>query len=180
MTSMNAMELEIGLYDWSALPCRYCKSAEHVPADLLRLARARTSEEAVPRGIDYHVLQETWATPTVVPVARVLMAGLADRRVTPEARHQFLHLLWSFVVVDDDALAEACKDAVRAGTWSLYEEILSGRSKGSALMAYWLVKEVETAPGCPRQRSCSIARRIRARASAPYTAMPRSRSNAVT
>ncbi|MCX4743518.1 hypothetical protein [Streptomyces antibioticus] len=146
MTSMNAMELEIGLYDWSALPCRYCKSAEHVPADLLRLARARTSEEAVPRGIDYHVLQETWATPTVVPVARVLMAGLADRRVTPEARHQFLHLLWSFVVVDDDALAEACKDAVRAGTWSLYEEILSGRSKGSALMAYWLVKEVETAP----------------------------------
>ncbi|MFG3089495.1 hypothetical protein ACGGAI_17915 [Streptomyces antibioticus] len=69
MTAMNAMELEIGLYDWSALRCRYCKSAAHVPADLLRLARVRT-----------------------------------------------------------------------------IEEILSGRSKGGALMAYWLVKEVETAP----------------------------------
>ncbi|MEU3283198.1 hypothetical protein [Streptomyces antibioticus] len=146
MTGMNAMELEIGLYDWSALPCRDCESAGHVPADLLRLARARTREEAVPRGIEYHVFQETWPTPTVVPVARVLMAGLADRRVTPEARDQFLNLLWSFVVVDDEGLAEAYKDAVRAGTWSRYEEVLSGRSKGSALMAYWLVKEVETAP----------------------------------
>jgi len=24
---VNAMELELGLYDWSTLPCRRCKSA---------------------------------------------------------------------------------------------------------------------------------------------------------
>lgn len=143
---MNAMELEITLYDWSVLPCRSCKSADHVPGELLRMARARTREEARPRDIEFHVLQESWATPTVVPVARVLMAGLADPSIPPAARNQFLDLLWSFVIVDDDDLAEACKDAVRAGTWSLYEEILSGGSKGSALLAYWLVKEVETAP----------------------------------
>ncbi|WP_432033372.1 hypothetical protein [Streptomyces antibioticus] len=146
MTAMNAMELEIGLYDWSRLPCRSCESAAHVPGELLRMARARTAEEAEPRDIEFHVLQESWATPTVVPVARVLMAGLADPRVAPVARHQFLDLLSSFVAVDDEVLAEACKDAIWAGTWSLYEEILSGRSKDGALMAYWLVKEVETAP----------------------------------
>ncbi|MEH0546315.1 hypothetical protein QA802_25535 [Streptomyces sp. B21-105] len=146
MKAMSAMELEIGLYDWSALRCRSCESAEHVPGELLRMARAQTRDEARPRDIEFHVLQESWATPTVVPVARVLMAGLADRTTTPAARNQFLDLLWSFVIVDDDDLAEACKDAVRAGTWSLYEEILSGASKGSALLAYWLVKEVETAP----------------------------------
>ncbi|MET9132615.1 hypothetical protein [Streptomyces antibioticus] len=147
MTDMNSMELEISLYNWSQLPCRSCESAAHVPGELLRMARARTAEEAEPRDIEFHVLQESWATPTVVPVARVLMAGLADRDVTPEARNQFLDLLWCFLIVDDEVLAQACKDAVRAGTWSLYEEILSGRSKGSALMAYWLVKEVEPAPG---------------------------------
>jgi hypothetical protein len=143
---MNAMELELGLYDWSTLPCLRCESAEHVPAELLRMARAQTSDEARPRDIEFHVLHESRATPTVVPVARALMAALADRTVTQAARNQFLDLLWSFVIVDDDDLAEACKDAVRAGTWSLYEEILSGTSKGSALLAYWLVKEAETVP----------------------------------
>ncbi|MEW2069300.1 hypothetical protein [Streptomyces sp. NPDC007346] len=143
---MNTMELEIGLYDWAALPCRSCANAAHVPGELLRMARARTREEARPRDIEFHVLQESWATATVVPVARVLMAGMADRGVAPVARNQFLDLLSSFVFVDDDELADACKDAVRAGTWSLYEEILSGDSKGSALLAYWLVKEVETTP----------------------------------
>ncbi|MFE8012058.1 hypothetical protein ACFU3O_04870 [Streptomyces antibioticus] len=34
MTDMNAMELEIGLYDWSRLTCRSCKSAAHVPGEL--------------------------------------------------------------------------------------------------------------------------------------------------
>ncbi|WDO06240.1 hypothetical protein ME763_11450 [Streptomyces murinus] len=143
---MNTMELEIGLYDWSVLPCRSCRSADHVPAELLRMARSQTLDEAKPRDIEFHVLQESWATPTVVPVARVLMAGLANRSISSAARNQFLDLLWSFVIVDDDDLAEACKDAVRAGIWSLYEEILSGASKGSALLAYWLVKEVETVP----------------------------------
>lgn len=143
---MNLMELEIGLYDWSTLPCRGCKSAEHVPGELLRMARAQTPEEARPRNIEFHVLQESWATKTAVPVARVLMAGLADRSVSPAARRHFLDLLWSFVIVDDDDIAEACLEAVRAGTWSLYEEVLSGRSKDSALSAYWLLKEVETAP----------------------------------
>ncbi|GAA2490711.1 hypothetical protein GCM10023100_25830 [Actinocorallia cavernae] len=143
---MNTMELEIGLYDWSVLPCRSCRSANHVPGELLRMARSQTLDEAKPRDIEFHVLQESWATPTVVPVARVLMAGLANRSISSAARNQFLDLLWSFVIVDDDDLAEACKDAVRAGIWSLYEEILSGASKGSALLAYWLVKEVETVP----------------------------------
>ncbi|MBO7937470.1 thioredoxin domain-containing protein [Streptomyces sp. S9] len=146
MTAMNAMELEIGLYDWSRLPCRSCESAAHVPGELLRMARARTPGEAEPRDIEFHVLQESWATPTVVPVARVLMAGLADPRVAPVARHQFLDLLSSFVVVDDDDLAEACKDAARAGIWSLYEEVLSGRAPGTALLAYWVLYEVETVP----------------------------------
>ncbi|MDX3307732.1 hypothetical protein ACWGH3_22860 [Streptomyces sp. NPDC054884] len=146
MTVMNAMELELSLYDWSTLPCRRCESAEHVPGELLRMARARTWDEARPRDIEFHVLQESWATPTVVPVARVLMAALADRNVTPAARNQFLDLLWSCVIVDDDDLGQACEDAVRAGIWSLYEEILSGASKGSALLAYWLLLEVETVP----------------------------------
>lgn len=77
MKAVNAMELEIGLHDWSTLPCRRCKSAEHVPGDLLRLARAQTREEAEPRGIEGHVFQETWGTRTGVPVARAMMAGLA-------------------------------------------------------------------------------------------------------
>ncbi|MFI2519872.1 hypothetical protein [Streptomyces sp. NPDC018967] len=143
---MDAMELELSLYDWSALPCRRCRSAEHVPGELLRMARARTPEEAKPRGIEFHVLQDSWATKTAVPVARALMAGLADRSISPAARHQFLDLLSSFVVVDEDDIAEACKDVVRAGTWSLYEEVLSGRAMGTALFAYWLLKEVETTP----------------------------------
>ncbi|MET9734675.1 hypothetical protein ABZZ79_29770 [Streptomyces sp. NPDC006458] len=156
---MNAMELELSLYDWSALPCRRCGSADHVPGELLRMARAQTREEAEPRDIESHVLQESWATPTVVPVARVLMAALADRSISPEARNRFLDLLWSFVIVDDDDLAEACKDAVRAGTWSLYQEILSGESMGSALLAYWLVKEVETAPARV-ERLLQVARHL--------------------
>ncbi|MGC9496327.1 hypothetical protein [Streptomyces sp. WG7] len=143
---MNVMELELGLYDWSTLPCRRCGSAEHVPEELLRMARARTSEEARPRNIEFHVLQESWATETVVPVARVLMAGLTDGSISPFARRHFLELLWSFVIVDDEDLAEACLEAVRAGVWSLYEEVLSGRSLDSALFAYWLLKEVETTP----------------------------------
>ncbi|MEU3278831.1 hypothetical protein [Streptomyces antibioticus] len=143
---MNAMELELGLHDWSTLPCRSCKSAEHVPAELLRMARAQTPDEAKPRDIEFHVLQESWATKTAVPVARALMAGLADRSVSTSARHQFLDLLSSFVVVDDDDIAEACKDAVRAGIWSLYEEVLSGRSQDTALFSYWLLLAAETAP----------------------------------
>ena len=143
---MDAMELEISLYDWSTLPCRRCKSAEHLPEDLLRMSRGQTREETEPRGIEGHVFQETWGTKTVVPVARALMAGLAGHSLSMEARHRFLDLLWGFVVLDDDDLAEACKDVVRSGIWSLYEEVLSGRSKSSALFAYWLLKEVETAP----------------------------------
>ncbi|MET9103081.1 hypothetical protein [Streptomyces antibioticus] len=107
------------------------------------MARARTTEEALPRDIEFHVVQDRWATPTVVPVARVLMAGLADPRVAPAARHQFLDLLSTFVVVDDDDLAEACKDAVRAGIWTLYEEVLSGRAPGTALLAYWVLYETD-------------------------------------
>ncbi|SMF44591.1 hypothetical protein [Streptomyces sp. Amel2xC10] len=156
---MNAMELEIGLYDWSRLPCRSCESAAHVPGELLRMARARTAEEALPRDIEFHVLQESWATPTVFPVARVLMAGLADPQVAPVARHQFLDLLSSFVVVDDDGLAEACKDAARAGIWSLYEEVLSGRAPGTALLAYWVLYEVETEPARP-ERLLGAARHL--------------------
>ena len=143
---MNTMELELGLYDWAALPCSRCRSADHVPGELLRMARAQTPEEAEPRDIEFHVIQDSWATPTAVPVARVLMAGLADPSASSAARHQFLDLLSSFVVVDDEDIAEACKDAVRSGIWTLYEEVLSGRAKGTALFAYWLLKEVETVP----------------------------------
>ncbi|MER7748978.1 hypothetical protein ABT013_27355 [Streptomyces bacillaris] len=146
MKEITTMELEIGLYDWSALPCRSCPSAAHVPAELLRMARAQNREEARPRAIEHHVLQESWATPTVVPVARALMAGLADRSISAVARNQFLDLLWSFVIVDDEDLAAECLDAVKGGIWTLYEEILSGDSKGSALLAYWLVKDAETNP----------------------------------
>ncbi|MDX3641660.1 hypothetical protein [Streptomyces sp. MB09-02B] len=157
MKAVNAMELEIGLYDWSSLPCRSCKSADHVPGELLRMARAQTPEEAKPRDIEFHVLQDSWATKTAVPVARALMAGLADRSVPLAARHHFLDLLSSFVVVDDDDIAEACKDAVRAGIWSLYEEVLSGRSQDTALFAYWLLLEAETAPA-RRERLLQVAR----------------------
>ncbi|MFI2430380.1 hypothetical protein [Streptomyces sp. NPDC018693] len=143
---MDAMELELSLYDWSALPCHSCESAEHVPGELLRVARARTPEEAVPRDIEFHVIQDSWATETAVPVARALMAGLADPRLTPTARHHCLDLLSSFVIVDDDDIAEACKDAARSGIWTLYEEVLSGRAPGTALLAYWVLYEVETVP----------------------------------
>ncbi|MEU6467063.1 hypothetical protein [Streptomyces sp. NPDC046976] len=143
---MNAFETELSLYDWSALPCRSCRSAEHVPGDLLRMARARTREEAEPRGIEGHVFQETWGTATVVPVARALMAGLAGRTLSVEARHRFLDLLAGFVVLDDDDLAEACKDVARTGLWTLYEEVFSGRAVGSALFAYWILTEAEPAP----------------------------------
>ncbi|MFG3661310.1 hypothetical protein [Streptomyces sp. NPDC047706] len=156
---MDAMEMELSLYDWSTLPCRRCKSAQHVPGDLLRLARARTREEAEPRGIEGHVFQETWGTRTVVPVARAMMAGLAGPGLSPQARHRFLDLVWGFVVLDDDDLAEACKDAVRTGIWTLYEEVLSGRAKGSALVAYWLVKEVETTPARV-ERLLQVARHL--------------------
>ncbi|WP_407110230.1 hypothetical protein ACE1N8_10790 [Streptomyces sp. DSM 116494] len=148
---MNAMELELGLYDWATLPCRRCESAGHVPGDLLRMARAQTEEEAEPHGIEFHVIQDSWTTRTAVPVTRALMAGLADRGISPAARHQFLYLLSVFVVVvvvvdDDDDIAEACKDAVRTGIWALYEEVLSGRAKGTAGYAYWLLQDVETVP----------------------------------
>ncbi|MEU7019167.1 hypothetical protein ABZ990_00725 [Streptomyces sp. NPDC046203] len=143
---MDAMEMELGLYDWSGLPCRRCKSAAHVPEDLLRMSRGRTREETEPLGIEGHVFQETWGTKTVVPVARALMAGLAGADLSVEARHRFLDLLWGFVVLDDDDLAEACKDVVRGGIWCLYEEVLSGRAKDSALFTYWLLEEVESTP----------------------------------
>ncbi|MEW9511335.1 hypothetical protein [Streptomyces bacillaris] len=146
MKAITTMELEIGLYDWSALPCRKCPSAAHVPGDLLRMARARTLEEAEPRGIDFHVIQDSWTTKTAVPVARVLMAGLADRGISPSARHRFLELLSSLTVVDDEGIAEECRKEVRAGTWALYEEVLSGRAKGTAAYAYWLLQDVETVP----------------------------------
>ncbi|MFE7534046.1 hypothetical protein ACFU67_07230 [Streptomyces rhizosphaericola] len=48
--------------------------------------------------------------------------------------------------MDDEDLAAECLDAVKGGIWTLYEEILSGDSKGSALLAYWLVKDAETNP----------------------------------
>ncbi|MEZ3183250.1 hypothetical protein KYY02_32730, partial [Streptomyces pimonensis] len=86
-------DMELSLYDWSALPCRSCRSAEHVPDDLLRLARARTWAEAEPRGIEGHVLQESWGTRAVVPVARALLAGLAGHSLSVQARHRFLDLL---------------------------------------------------------------------------------------
>ncbi|WP_411144251.1 hypothetical protein [Streptomyces sp. x-80] len=157
---MDAMEMEIGLYDWSRLPCLNCKSAEHVPEALLRLARARTREEAErEQGIEGHVIQEYWAQATVVPVARVLMAGLAGRSLSVEARRQFLDLLGSFVNLDDDELAEQCKDVVRAGTWLLYEEVLSGRSIDGALFAYWLLGEVETNPAW-LERLLEVARHL--------------------
>ncbi|MFD0227990.1 hypothetical protein ACWGPD_06530 [Streptomyces hirsutus] len=156
---MDAMDMELSLYDWSTLPCRRCRSAEHVPGELLRMARAQTPEEAKPRNIEFHVLQENWVTETAVPVARVLMAGLTDRSVSPDARRHFLDLLWSFVIVDDEDIAEACLEAVRAGVWSLYEEVLSGRSRDSALFAYWLVKEVETAPARV-ERLLQVARHL--------------------
>ncbi|WP_435599720.1 hypothetical protein [Streptomyces sp. C10-9-1] len=156
---MDAMELELSLYDWSALPCHSCTSAEHVPGELLRMARARTLEEASPRDIEFHVIQDSWATKTAVPVARALMAGLADRSVPLAARHHFLDLLSSFVVADDDDIAEACKDAVRAGIWSLYEEVLSGRSQDTALFAYWLLLEAETT-SARRERLLHVARHL--------------------
>jgi hypothetical protein len=159
MTVMDVMELELSLYDWSTLPCRSCKSADHVPGELLRMARAQTPEEAKPRDIEFHVIQDSWATKTAVPVARALMAGLADRSVPLAARHHFLDLLSSFVVVDDDDIAEACKDAVRAGIWSLYEEVLSGRAKGTAGYAYWLLQDVETVPA-RLERLLRVARHL--------------------
>ena len=146
MKAVSAMELELGLYAWSTLPCRRCKSAEHVPGDLLRMARAQTLDEAEPSGIDFHVIQDSWAAETAVPVARALMAGLTDRSISPAARHRFLELLSSFTVVDDEDIAEECKDAVRTGIWALYEEVLSGRAKGTAGYAYWLLQDVETVP----------------------------------
>ncbi|MFE1437925.1 hypothetical protein [Streptomyces sp. NPDC058739] len=156
---MDAMELELGLHDWARLPCRSCASASHVPGELLRMARARTPEEAVPRDIEFHVIQESWATETAVPVARALMAGLADPRVAPAARHQFLDLLSSFVVVDDEDIAEACRDAARAGIWTLYEEVLSGRAPGTALLAYWVLYEAEPVPA-RRERLLETARHL--------------------
>ena len=153
------METELSLYDWSPLRCRSCWSAEHVPGDLLRMAAGQTREDTKPRGIEGHVFQETWGTETVVPVARTMMAGLAGHGLSVEARHRFLDLLWGFVVLDDDYLAEACKDAVRTGIWILYEEVFSGRAKGSALFAYWLLKEVETAPARV-ERLLQVARHL--------------------
>lgn len=84
-----------------------------------------------------------------MPVARALLAGLAGlagHNLSVQARHRFLDLLWGFVVLDDDALAEECKDVVRSGVWTLYEAVFSGRAKDSALFSYWLLKEVEPAP----------------------------------
>lgn len=151
--------MELSLYDWSALPCRHCDSAQHVPDDLLRLARAQTWEKAEPQGIEGHVFQESWGTRTVVPVARALMAGLAGHSLSVQARHRFLDLLCGFVILDDDALAEECKDVVRFGIWTLYEDVFSGRAKSSALFAYWLVKEVETAPARV-ERLLQVARHL--------------------
>jgi hypothetical protein len=61
-SATSAMELELGLYDWSTLPCLRCESAEHVPGELLRMARAQTPDEAEPRDIEFHVLQDNRAT----------------------------------------------------------------------------------------------------------------------
>ncbi|PCG82424.1 hypothetical protein CIB93_30160 [Streptomyces sp. WZ.A104] len=141
--SLDAMEWELGLYDWATLPCRGCWNAAHVPDELRRLALARTTDAAKPTGIEYHVFQETWATWTAVPVARVLMAGLTRRTLSLAARHAFLDLLWSFVVADDEEIAEACRDVVRTGLGTLYEEVFSGRAIGTAMFAYWLLDDVD-------------------------------------
>ncbi|MFD3958639.1 MULTISPECIES: hypothetical protein [Streptomyces] len=55
------------------------------------------------------MIQDSWTTKTAVPVARVLMAGLADRGISPSARHRFLELLSSLTVVDDEGIAEECR-----------------------------------------------------------------------
>jgi hypothetical protein len=141
---MDAMEWELGLYDWAAMPCRDCRNAAHVPEALRRLALAQTPEAAKLTGIDGHVYQEYWMTRTAVPVTRVLMAGLAGRTLSPSARHAFLDMLWSFVNADDEQIAQECVDIIRGGVWSLYEEVLSGRARGTATFAYWLLEDVET------------------------------------
>lgn len=139
---MKVLEFEVEAHDWSKMECGCGEPATHVPADLLRMARAQTPEEARPDGIDNHVVVQSWVTEVAVPVTRVIMAGLAGGVSLP-VRREFLKLLSWFVIADDEKVAEECKEEARSGIWSLYEEVLSGRAVDSAGYAFEILEEVE-------------------------------------
>lgn len=141
---MELVELEIACHDWAALDCGCDRSATHVAADLSRMARATTAEDADIEMLSGHVFIPSVLYEPAVPAVSVALAALADD-VAPPAREGMLELLSMLSAGEGQAMDAAargrdlpaeCIAAIRPGIWLLYSEVFAGRSLRAAAHAY--------------------------------------------
>ncbi|MFF3068862.1 hypothetical protein [Kitasatospora sp. NPDC057936] len=148
---MELVDIEIGRHDWDALHCGCGAPAGHLAGALARLARARSDEEARLDGIDGHAWIPSVVMEPSVPVVSVALAAITDD-VSPAARRAFLEIVlnlvgdegqWEGATAQGRSLPEECRQAARAGLWTLYAEVLSGRSLDSAAYAFEILDLIE-------------------------------------
>ncbi|MFE0802667.1 hypothetical protein [Streptomyces sp. NPDC058812] len=77
-----------------------------------------------------------------VATASMVMAVLASG-VPSEHRRQLLIVLATLVNGEQDDIADSCLEAVRSGSWILYEEIASGRDIDSASYAFEILQLIQ-------------------------------------
>jgi hypothetical protein len=148
---VNLLEREVERHDWAGMRCGCGRSAEHVAADLLRLARSGEASGLSVQTFDGHLYSPAALFEPSVPVVSVILAALADD-ISVYARTKLVVLLAYLVSGEATAmephqegrdLVEECVAAARDGIWLLYAEMLSGRSVPAASNAYEALELIE-------------------------------------
>ncbi|WP_354642661.1 hypothetical protein [Kitasatospora camelliae] len=148
---MELLEIEVERHDWASMRCGCGQPAEHLAQEFRRLAL----EDGPP--MDGGELSDHVTTPgslllePALPTVSVLLAALADE-VPPPHRFGLLEALLFILSAEgqdpslprETDLVEQCEEAVRAGLWLLYREVLSGESVGAASYAFEILSLVES------------------------------------
>lgn len=144
---MELIRLEIDRYDWAAMRCGCGRSAGHLPADLLALARGTVNGDPV----DHVVAPGEILVEPSLPTLAVALAAIAGG-VAEQSRERFFHLVLCLIGDNGHAFGlfegrdpvEECRALARTGLWMFYSEVLAARSgSNTAAHAFEIVSILE-------------------------------------
>ncbi|MFE7076366.1 hypothetical protein ACFU96_40385 [Streptomyces sp. NPDC057620] len=135
----QAVLAEISRHGWGKMMCGCGISAEHVPVDFVAALSGVPPERVGEGWADNHVYIQSNLMMPAVATASTMAAALTDPLIPLMWRRSLIQVLSALCSGEQDDAAQACREAARGCTWSLYEEIGSGRTVDAAAYAFELL-----------------------------------------
>ncbi|TNH22816.1 hypothetical protein FHG89_28295 [Micromonospora orduensis] len=150
----RAWQLEAMRQDWETIRCGCPRGARHVPGSFADLVRAQSEDEVQARGLVNDVEIQGMLFEAAVPVTSMIIAALAEERLSIPARRALLDLLATFVDGESyytealegrPALEEACREVARSGLGVLYREMEVAPAPGTASLVAEIIDSINSA-----------------------------------